>query len=409
MNLYSQKVNSFKVHFNEIDLMIFFIFLLNFRSFSPKTEKDQNTSDLPDSYNFLEEFPECDFGNILSICNASHAFTVLKALSHRFCRKLRKSIILSSSYLVKCDIIDEVCHSSCQIGTYKFFERNGVPDINCHPYQTNKNNKNKQKKNLNENTDKKQQNWENNIFSTKFFYDYQSSLDDKNFDDDKSIQSTNCLINKYFKKSKKERNEFGNFHDYMAKRNEKNEQKNENSNQNYYSFCTKCQNEENPFNLYRTKANSTRRLKTVAEMKRAIYERGPITVTIATDNHFKNYKNGIYISSISQTTEAGDYTIELIGWGTIHSFDGINFNRKIHNYNVHLNREFVEHDIFYGDVHDNDYYDDDLESQNLQSSNQYWIGVDNRGDEWGENGMIKILLGSNQGLVESFAYEADPM
>ena len=125
-------------------------------------------------------------------------------------------------------------------------------------------------------------------------------------------------------------------------------------------------------------------------MKRAIFERGPITVTMATDNHFKNYKSGIYTSSIPQTTEAGDYTIELIGWGSFNSFDN-NDKKNIHNYNIHHNREFIENDIFYSDDNNYNDYDDDQEVQETTPSNQYWIGADNRNDEWGENGIIKIF------------------
>ena len=90
---------------------------------------------LPKSYNFLEEYPECDFGPLQQECGSCYAYGALKAMSHRFCRQTHKKVVLSSQYVIACDISDNGCSGGCERSVFYFFEQHGITDRECHPHQ----------------------------------------------------------------------------------------------------------------------------------------------------------------------------------------------------------------------------------------------------------------------------------
>ncbi|OHT11700.1 Clan CA, family C1, cathepsin B-like cysteine peptidase [Tritrichomonas foetus] len=250
-------------------MITYLLFSFGLRKIVPSPDPLTNISDLPFFYNFLESYPECDYSDTMMPCNCSYALSVLKAIGHRFCRQTHRTTILSPQYAMTCDITNDGCNGGCQVSTYNFLETNGVPDIDCHPW--------------------------NNKFK------------------------------------------------------------------NSYSFelCSKCYNKSR-MTLYKLKKKSTRRLLSAPDMMRAIYERGPITATIVTDDRFRNYHDGgVYISLNHIASEVGDHTIEIVGWG-------------------------------------------------VRQGSPYWIARGSNDDNWGEEGYIKIGMGVNNGNLENSAYEADP-
>ena len=50
---------------------------------------------LPKSYDFLKEYPQCDFGPLSQECGCCYAYGPLKAMSHRFCKALGRNVQLS--------------------------------------------------------------------------------------------------------------------------------------------------------------------------------------------------------------------------------------------------------------------------------------------------------------------------
>ena len=91
--------------------------------------------DLPKSYNFLEAYPECDFGPLRQECGCCYAYGAIKAMSHRFCRATHKQVVLSSQYVVACDIADNGCVGGCERSVFYFMEQHGLTTRECHPFQ----------------------------------------------------------------------------------------------------------------------------------------------------------------------------------------------------------------------------------------------------------------------------------
>ncbi|EAY05659.1 Clan CA, family C1, cathepsin B-like cysteine peptidase [Trichomonas vaginalis G3] len=91
--------------------------------------------DLPESYNFLEAYPHCDFGPLTQECGCCYAYGALKAMSHRFCRATEKQLLLSAQYIVACDIADNGCVGGCERSVFYFMEQHGLTDYKCHPFQ----------------------------------------------------------------------------------------------------------------------------------------------------------------------------------------------------------------------------------------------------------------------------------
>jgi hypothetical protein len=85
--------------------------------------------EIPANYSFLSEFPACFLPPPLPL---KPIFSVLRALSHRFCRLLERPISLSNQFLVACDptFIDGFPRS-----LFAFLEQSGVTDQDCHPWQ----------------------------------------------------------------------------------------------------------------------------------------------------------------------------------------------------------------------------------------------------------------------------------
>lgn len=104
---------------------------------SPRSTRQNLSSihvDLPEQYDFLKEYPHCDFGPLNQECGCCYAYGPLKAASHRFCKELGKKIILSSQFIVACDLADNACVGGCERSVFHFMEQHGVTDTTCHPW-----------------------------------------------------------------------------------------------------------------------------------------------------------------------------------------------------------------------------------------------------------------------------------
>lgn len=112
--------------------------------------------------------------------------------------------------------------------------------------------------------------------------------------------------------------------------------------------------------LYRAKYWSTRHFEGVEEIQRELYENGPLSVCISWDYALKAYEDGVYVSNNKGYKEAGNHSLELVGWG--------------------------ETDI----------------------GEKYWILSNNYGTTWGMNGLMYLRRGTDEALVESFVYGAVP-
>ena len=91
--------------------------------------------DIPEEYNFLEEYPNCDFGPLSQECGCCYAYGPLKSISHRICKATNMKTLLSAQYIVACDTIDSGCDGGCSRSVFYFLEQNGVTDTKCHPWK----------------------------------------------------------------------------------------------------------------------------------------------------------------------------------------------------------------------------------------------------------------------------------
>jgi cathepsin B len=86
---------------------------------------------LPAAHDFLAAHPLCDFGPLSQECGRCCASGPLKAMSHRFCRALGRQVLLSSQFVVSCDLADNGCERS----VFHFMEQRGITDASCHPWR----------------------------------------------------------------------------------------------------------------------------------------------------------------------------------------------------------------------------------------------------------------------------------
>ena len=86
-------------------------------------------------------------------------------------------------------------------------------------------------------------------------------------------------------------------------------------------------------------------------MKAEIYERGPITCFMVITDQFRRYKGGVFVEQDHQYL--GGHIVEVVGWGR------------------------------------------------TESGMEYWIGRNNWGENWGEKGWFRIMMGGNNLLIES--------
>jgi hypothetical protein len=221
---------------------------------------------IPPFYDFLREYPECDFGPLSQECGCCYAYGPIKAMSHRFCRALHRKVLLSSQFIVSCDLADNACVGGCERTVFYFMEQHGITDSSCHPWKG----------------------------KTNFARDFCGS----------------CTTNTTLK-------------------------------------------------LYRAVYSSTSHFIGIDDIKKAILLEGPLSASIAVDFKFHIYRGGIYRSSLAPPIEAGNHAVEMIGWGE-------------------------------------------------ENGEKYWIVLNQYGSHWGENGRMRIKMGTNEGLVESFVYGAIP-
>ena len=89
----------------------------------------------------------------------------------------------------------------------------------------------------------------------------------------------------------------------------------------------------------------------IDQMKAEIYERGPITCFMVVTEQFQRYTGGVFVEEDHHYL--GGHIVEVVGWGRT--------------------EEGVE----------------------------YWIGRNNWGENWGEKGWFRIMMGENNLLIES--------
>ncbi|EAY11736.1 Clan CA, family C1, cathepsin B-like cysteine peptidase [Trichomonas vaginalis G3] len=90
--------------------------------------------DIPDEYNFLQEYPHCDLGPLTQECGCCYAYGPIKAMSHRICKAKNKKTFLSAQFIVACDLLESGCEGGCSRSVYYFLEQHGVTDEECHPW-----------------------------------------------------------------------------------------------------------------------------------------------------------------------------------------------------------------------------------------------------------------------------------
>ena len=90
----------------------------------------------------------------------------------------------------------------------------------------------------------------------------------------------------------------------------------------------------------------------ISNMKAEIYKRGPITCFMVMTEEFMEYEGGIFVET--DHTYKGGHIVEVTGWG----YDG-------------------------------------------QSNRHYWIARNNWGNEWGENGWFRIVMGGSNLMIET--------
>lgn len=123
-------------------------------------------------------------------------------------------------------------------------------------------------------------------------------------------------------------------------------------------YCGKCDNNEK-MQLYTAKFGSTRQLTTVSQIKQQIYVHGPVSASVLPDDEMRSYQGGIYTYQVPNKTEIGTHSVEIIGWG-------------------------------------------------VELDKPYWIVLNHYGEDWGEKGRMRIRMGQNDALIESYVYSAEP-
>jgi len=116
----------------------FFLLFVRLSPRAPVTDFSNIDIPIPDAYDFLKEYPICDFGPLSQECGCCYAYGVIKAMSHRFCKLMNKSILLSSQYIVACDLVDNACVGGCERSVFYFMEQHGITDVDCHPWRSKK-------------------------------------------------------------------------------------------------------------------------------------------------------------------------------------------------------------------------------------------------------------------------------
>ena len=115
--------------------MILYILYYRISNRSISVNYDHINISIPESYDFLKEYPHCDFGPLSQECGCCYAYGVLKAMAHRFCKITKKKVILSPQYIVACDVVDNACVGGCERSVFYFMEQHGVTDVDCHPWE----------------------------------------------------------------------------------------------------------------------------------------------------------------------------------------------------------------------------------------------------------------------------------
>ena len=93
---------------------------------------------IPQSFNFTERYPRCDFGPMdQGKCGSCWAFSVAKAFSHRYCKKHNEKRIFSPFHLAGCDRRNAGCQGGIIIPAWRYIDLRGLPLESCQPYEAN--------------------------------------------------------------------------------------------------------------------------------------------------------------------------------------------------------------------------------------------------------------------------------
>lgn len=93
---------------------------------------------IPNSFNFTERYPICDFGPMdQGKCGSCWAFSVAKAFSHRYCKKHGVQRVFSPFHLAGCDRRNAGCQGGIIIPAWRYIDLRGLPLESCQPYDVN--------------------------------------------------------------------------------------------------------------------------------------------------------------------------------------------------------------------------------------------------------------------------------
>ena len=127
-------------------------------------------------------------------------------------------------------------------------------------------------------------------------------------------------------------------------------------------LCHKCYNNR-PMKFFRAKKGSTKHYIGIDNIKKGIMLEGPISTSLISDYNFVWYRDGLYTSyydASSSYNDLGNHTVEIHGWGT------------------------------------------------FENGTQYWLVQNAFGVIWGQNGMMKMVLGRDEGYIERGMIAAEP-
>jgi C1A family cysteine protease len=125
--------------------------------------------------------------------------------------------------------------------------------------------------------------------------------------------------------------------------------------------CKKCYGNK-PMKFFKALKRSTRHYVGIDNIKKGIFLEGPVSASVTSDYNFIWYREGLYTSTANSMNynEAANHTVVILGWGE------------------------------------------------YPNGTQYWLVQNAFGTMWGTNGVMKMLLGTNEGYIEDNVVGALP-
>lgn len=101
-----------------------------------KFQAYQLEADLPENWEFIEDFPTCQHPiRDQAKCGSCWAFGASESLSDRFC-KAGVDVILSPEEMVECDKYDQGCNGGFMAVAWRFLASHGISTDECYPYHS---------------------------------------------------------------------------------------------------------------------------------------------------------------------------------------------------------------------------------------------------------------------------------